>query len=84
MFATEAVATVPVRPARRPGTVNWYLTDNQGTVRDVVQLGDTTPVDHLVYSAFGQLLSQTASAAAATSRRSTTTAHTAIRRRAKT
>ena len=39
------------------------MTDNQGTVRDVVQLGDTTPVDHLVYSAFGQLLSQTASAA---------------------
>ena len=39
------------------GPVNWYLTDNQGTVRDVVQLGDTTPVDHLVYSAFGQLLS---------------------------
>ena len=62
VFATEAVATVLSGP-QAAGTVNWYLTDNQGTVRDVVQLGDTTPVDHLVYSAFGQLLSQTASAA---------------------
>ena len=47
------------------GTVNWLLTDNQGTVRDVVQYdgSETVPVDHLVYSASGALSSQTASAA---------------------
>ena len=42
------------------------LTDNEGTVRDVVQQvfasgtwQPTTVVDHLVYSAFGALTSQT-------------------------
>ena len=39
------------------GTVNWLLSDNQGTVRDVVQFnGSTTSVvDHLVYDSFGQI-----------------------------
>jgi RHS repeat-associated protein len=35
--------------------VSWYLTDNQGTVRDVVQYSDdtTSSVDHVIYDAFG-------------------------------
>ena len=42
------------------GTTNWYLTDNQGTVRDVVHagIGGTTNVDHLIYDAFGHVASQ--------------------------
>jgi RHS repeat-associated protein len=43
-------------------TVNWYLTDNQGTVRDVARYGSGV-VDHLVYGAFGQLVSQSATSA---------------------
>ena len=41
--------------------MNWFLTDNQGTVRDVVQYsgGATSLVDHLVYDSFGQIASQT-------------------------
>ena len=42
------------------------LTDNEGSVRDVVQYsasGGTTPVDHLVYDAFGTITSQTPGAA---------------------
>ena len=41
--------------------MNWFLADNQGTVRDVVQYsgGATTVVDHLVYDSFGQIASQT-------------------------
>ena len=58
VFATESVGR-RVRPAG--DGVNWFLTDNQGTVRDVVQFDSTTDttteVDHLVYSAFGQLVS---------------------------
>ena len=54
MFASEAGS----------GLTNWYLTDAQGTVRDVMQYDTdtTTPVDHLVYSSVGQLTNQTASA----------------------
>ena len=53
VFASENAST---------NVVNWYLTDNQGTVRDVVQSDGTTTteVDHLVYSAYGQLTDQTA------------------------
>ncbi len=58
VFATEAAVS---------GIVNWYLTDNQGTVRDVVQFDSgtdtTSEVDHLVYGEFGQLTGQTASSA---------------------
>ena len=44
--------------------VNWYLTDNQGTVRDVVRLVSGTPTEenHLAYAAFGNLIGQTSSA----------------------
>ena len=47
-------------------TVSWMLTDNEGTVRDVVQYtlsGQTQVVDHLVYGAFGAISSQTPAAA---------------------
>ena len=45
--------------------VNWYLTDNQGTVRDVVRLVSGTPTveNHLTYAAFGNLTGQTSTAA---------------------
>ena len=46
-----------------PGTVVWPLTDNVGTVRDLaicdLTSGATSVVNHLDYSSFGQLLSQT-------------------------
>jgi RHS repeat-associated protein len=46
-----------------PGTVVWPMTDNQGTVRDLAVCNATTDttavVNHLVYSSYGQLLSQT-------------------------
>ena len=42
------------------GTVYWPLADNQGTIRDIAELGSggTQVVDHLVYNSFGQLISQ--------------------------
>jgi RHS repeat-associated protein len=61
VFATEASG----------GGTNWLLTDNQGTVRDVVQYWSGGSgggysggsggyvVDHLVYDSFGQMTSQT-------------------------
>jgi RHS repeat-associated protein len=43
------------------GTVTWLLGDNQNTVRDLAQFnsGQTQIVNHRVFSAFGQLLSET-------------------------
>ena len=37
------------------GTVDWQLTDNQGTVRDIVQSNGTTTtlVNHVIYDSFG-------------------------------
>ena len=58
----QVLATETVAPGSGlAGTVNWFLTDNQGSVRDVVQYsgGATSPVDHLVYDCFGQIASQT-------------------------
>ncbi|MGA2616993.1 MAG: RHS repeat-associated core domain-containing protein [Thermoguttaceae bacterium] len=50
-------------PISQPGTVVFPLTDNLGTVRDLAQYDPTTQstlvVAHRVYSAFGQLVSQT-------------------------
>ena len=48
------------------GSVLWALTDNQNTVRDLATFNgsNTTVVNHRVFSAFGQLLSQNPSAAA--------------------
>ena len=63
VYATEEVLTV-TSGTQAAGTVNWLLTDAQGTVRDVAQYDTDTDateeVDHLVYSTFGQLLSQSA------------------------
>ena len=59
----QVLATETVTPGNSPqaaGPVNWYLTDNQGTVRDVVQFNGTATIekDHLVYDSFGQITSQ--------------------------
>ena len=46
------------RPPQAAGPVNWDLTDNQGTVRDVVQSISArrqTEEDHLVYDSCGQI-----------------------------
>ena len=42
-------------------SVLWALGDNQNTVRDLVSYssGTSSVVDHVLYSAFGQVLSQT-------------------------
>ena len=62
VLASEEVAIPPwYTYPQLEGRVNWYLTDNQGTVRDVVEgCGAYTSVaDHLVYDACGQITSQT-------------------------
>jgi RHS repeat-associated protein len=41
----------------RGGTVVWALSDNQGTVRDVVD-GNRTILNHVVYDSFGQVVGQ--------------------------
>ena len=45
------------------GNVSWLLTDNEGSVRDVAvydaALGQTTIEDHIVYDAYGNIVSQT-------------------------
>ena len=47
----------------QPGNVLWALTDNLGTVRDLAEYNPSTQttsiVNHQVFSAFGQLESQT-------------------------
>jgi RHS repeat-associated protein len=49
--------------SQTPNTVLWALSDNQGTVRDWAQknttTGQTQIVDHIVYDAYGQIVSQT-------------------------
>jgi RHS repeat-associated protein len=70
ILADEQLAPLPSQEGQgegynlqTPGTVVWPLTDNQGTVRDLAMCnqttGTTTVVNHLVYSSYGQLLSQT-------------------------
>jgi hypothetical protein len=70
-----APAAAAFRPGTPPGEgqgeggdsethASWYLKDNLGSVRDVVQ-SDGTKVqvlDHLVYDAFGNITSQTPAA----------------------
>jgi RHS repeat-associated protein len=41
----------------RGGTVVWALSDNQGTLRDLVD-GNGTILNHIVYDSFGQVKSQ--------------------------
>ncbi len=58
--SSDETGTVPLAA---PGNVVWPLTDNLGTVRDLAQYNPTTQsttvVAHRVYSAYGQLISQT-------------------------
>ena len=58
LLADEHVSSVTT-----PGTVYWPLTDAQNTIRDVavfdVWTNTTTVVDHRVYTAYGQLASET-------------------------
>jgi RHS repeat-associated protein len=59
----QLLADEQVTTPSQSGTVAWALTDNQGTVRDLAvynaSTGTTTIVDHRVYDAFGNLVSQT-------------------------
>jgi RHS repeat-associated protein len=45
------------------GDVLWPLTDNLGTVRDIAEFDDVTGItsvaNHIVYNAFGQIISET-------------------------
>ena len=57
----QVLATESGPAGTSPGTVSWYATDNQGTVRDVLQYvfasgsWQTQVVDHVVYDSFGQV-----------------------------
>ena len=64
ILATETVTPLSAGSTQAAGTVNWLLTDNQGTVRDVAQFNGVTTgaVDHLVYDSFGQIAWQTPNA----------------------
>src|SRR6185437_14819205 len=42
-----------------PGTVTWPLTDNLGTVRDIVDSTGAV-IDHLVYNSLGQVAYESA------------------------
>jgi RHS repeat-associated protein len=59
VLADEQVSSA----SQTPNTVLWALSDNQGTVRDWAQknttTGQTQIVDHIVYDAYGQIVSQT-------------------------
>ena len=57
VMAQEAVSS-----PSSAGTVTWPLTDNLGSVRDVVDSTGAV-IDHLVYDSFGQVASETNSAA---------------------
>ena len=45
------------------GTVSWFLKDREGTTNDVIQYNSgtntTTVVNHIIYSSFGKITSQT-------------------------
>jgi RHS repeat-associated protein len=45
------------------GNLSWYLTDNQGSVRDIVSAAGTAVTDHIDYGAFGNIILETNSAA---------------------
>ena len=56
-----------VNGLNQQGNLVWTLTDNQNTVTDLAtyDAGTTTVFNHRVFSAYGQLLKQTDTAAAA-------------------
>jgi RHS repeat-associated protein len=41
------------------GNAVWYLADNQGSIRDLVNYSGTTVLNQITYDAYGQILSQT-------------------------
>lgn len=43
------------------GTTAWYLTDWQGSVRDIANTSGTV-IDHVVYDGFGRVVSETSPA----------------------
>jgi len=57
VLASETVTPGAAGTAQNAGAVSWYATDNQGTVRDVLQYNansqTTTVVDHVIYDSFG-------------------------------
>jgi RHS repeat-associated protein len=56
----KAMRTIPMTPMETaPSTgVNWALSDNQGTVRDVIDSSGVV-LNHLVYDSYGQVTSET-------------------------
>ncbi len=53
--------TSPTASPTSAGTTEWFLGDNQGTVRDIVTSSGL--IDHLTYDAFGKLTGQSGSGA---------------------
>jgi RHS repeat-associated protein len=45
------------------GNLSWYLTDHLGSARDILNAAGTTVTDHIDYSAFGKIATETNSAA---------------------
>jgi RHS repeat-associated protein len=56
-----AVTTGILARTSSGGTTAWYLTDQLGSVRDIVSTSGTE-LDHIVYDSFGTILSQSDSA----------------------
>jgi hypothetical protein len=63
VLASETVTPGSGGTTQSAGTLNWLLSDGQGTVQDVAQFsgGGTSIADHLVFSPFGQITYQSAS-----------------------
>ena len=59
----QVLAGEDVTSSTVEGEVLWALTDHLGTVRDLAEYdavsGDTTVVNHIVYDAFGRIVSET-------------------------
>ena len=53
-----AVASVIIALNGAAGTTAWYLTDNLGSVRDIVSTSGTS-LDHIVYDSFGNVITET-------------------------
>jgi len=55
---TGAVMPVILARTSSGGTTAWYLTDNLGSVRDIVNTSGTV-IDHIVYDSFGNIVTET-------------------------
>jgi RHS repeat-associated protein len=53
-----AVMSVILARTSSGGTTAWYLTDNLGSVRDIVSTSGTE-LDHIVYDSFGNIVTET-------------------------